>query len=215
MSAQSILEAQTEALLQRLVHEQEQRCRKTVEAAEEQAGQIISRAHQDARTRVRQAAADERRRMSETLAARRAELETAALKRRQFSMGQALESAWSALCAALAARWEDPQGRRQWVAAAAAVAARTFIDCDRVIVEVDESLDSDGASTVLPVLQDSGLAQADVQRVGQLGPGLRIRSDAVCIDATLEGLLASRRRIEALLLAEIDRLRVRAGATEK
>ena len=68
MSAQSILEAQTEALLQRLVHEQEQRCRKAVEAAEEQARQIIARAHQDARTRVRQAAADERRRMSETLA---------------------------------------------------------------------------------------------------------------------------------------------------
>jgi len=215
MSAQSILEAQTEALLQRLVHEQEQRCRKAVEAAEEQARQIIARAHQDARARVRQAATDERRRMSETLAARRAELETAALKRRQVSMGQALESAWSALRAALAGRWEDAEGRRQWITAASAAAAQSFIDPDHVTVEVDESLDSDAPTTILSVLQDSGLARADVRQIGQLGPGLRIRSGAVCIDATLEGLLASRRQIEALLLAEIDRLQAGPGATEK
>ena len=39
-----------------------------------------------------------------------------------------------------------------------------------------------------------------------LGPGLRIRHGLACVDATAAGLLASRERIEAELLAELDAL---------
>jgi hypothetical protein len=214
VNAQSILEAQTEALLQRLVREQEQRCRKALEAAEEQAREIVARAYQDARTRVRQSATEERRVVDAALAAKRAELETAALKQRQVSMGRALETAWTALREALAARWEDARGRTQWTSAAAGCATRSFLGSDPVSVEVDQSLDADGAAAVLEILQKSGLSQIELERIGQVGPGLRIRSGAVCVDATLEGLLASRGRIAALLLAEIDRLQDAAEAPE-
>ena len=45
-----------------------------------------------------------------------------------------------------------------------------------------------------------------MSRVANLGPGLRIRHGLACVDATAAGLLASRERIEAELLAELDAL---------
>ena len=44
-----------------------------------------------------------------------------------------------------------------------------------------------------------------------LGAGLRIRHGLACVDATTAGLLASRERIEAELLAELDALLERQG----
>ncbi len=38
------------------------------------------------------------------------------------------------------------------------------------------------------------------------GPGLRVRHGLACVDASVPGLLASRERIEAELLAELDAL---------
>ena len=37
-------------------------------------------------------------------------------------------------------------------------------------------------------------------------PVMRIRGGSACVDATVAGLLASRERVEAELLAEFDRL---------
>ena len=47
---------------------------------------------------------------------------------------------------------------------------------------------------------------AAIREVKGLGPGLRIRRGLACVDATVPGLLASRERVEAELLAELDAL---------
>jgi len=51
-----------------------------------------------------------------------------------------------------------------------------------------------------------------VRRAGSRGAGLRIRRRSACVDATVAGLLASRERVEAELLAEFDRLREQPGS---
>ena len=55
--------------------------------------------------------------------------------------------------------------------------------------------------------------EAEVRRIDGLGPGLRIRRGLACVDATITGLLASRERVEAELLAELDTLLAQHGGT--
>jgi len=55
------------------------------------------------------------------------------------------------------------------------------------------------------LLQDRG-CQVAMREVATLGPGLRIRRGLATVDATTNGLLASRERIESELLAELDAL---------
>ncbi len=188
-AAQTVLDAQTEALLQRLAHEQESRCRRTLDDAREQAQSIVARAYQDARARLRQAVAEERKGLREAVAARRAEIETRSLKRRQAAMTVALDRAWSQFEGALGARWQDATARLQWVDAAAGIANATLLEPEELVVELDESLGEPAAAEIADRL---------------VARGLRILAGPARIDASLEGLLRSRRRIEAELLAELE-----------
>lgn len=203
-AAQTVLDAQTEALLQRLAHEQESRCRRTLDDARDQAQSIVSRAYQDARARLRQAVAEERKGLREAVAARRAEIETKSLKRRQAAMTVALDRAWSQLEDALTARWQDATLRMQWVDAAAGIASATLLDPEEFVVELDGSLGETAAAQVADRLVAQGLPSTALRRVVGLGPGLRILAGPVQIDASLTGLLRSRGRIEAELLAELE-----------
>ena len=209
-AAQTVLDAQTEALLQRLAHEKESRCRRTLDDAREQAQSIVARAYQDARVRLRQAVAEERKGLREAVAARRAEIETKSLKRRQAAMTVALDRAWSQLEDALASRWQDATARMQWVDAAARIASATLLEPDELLIELDDSLGEPAAAQVADRLAAQGLPRAATQRIAGLGPGLRILAGPVRIDASLEGLLRSRSRIEAELLAELEPARTAA-----
>ena len=50
---ESVVQAQTEALLRRVAREQESRCRRARDAAQDQASSIVARAWEEARTRLR------------------------------------------------------------------------------------------------------------------------------------------------------------------
>jgi vacuolar-type H+-ATPase subunit H len=206
-AAQTVLDAQAEALLQRLARENESRCRRALDDAREQAQSIVARAYQDARARLRQAVAEERKGLREAVAARRAEIETKALKRRQAVMSVALDRAWSQFEQALWARWQDASARMQWVDAAAGIARATLLELDELTIELDESLDDHAAAQITDRLVAQGLPQPVVRRAAGLGPGLRMLAGPVRIDASLAGLLRSRGRIEAELLAELERQR--------
>ena len=77
-------------------------------------------------------------------------------------------------------------------------------------VEIDAQGPADAGDVASRALQESGKVAA-VARVADLGPGLRIRHGLACVDATARGLLASRERVEAELLAEIDALLEQRG----
>lgn len=202
----SIVQVQMEALLRRVAREQEMLTRRARDAAEEQARSIVARAREEARDRTRQAGEDARLSVERALADRRAALDTAARQREQSLLRGLMDAAWRSLPAALAEAWRDPAARREWCESACILADRVLIGAGPYQVELDRDAPEDAAHFALAVLPLAEGRAAQLQRLADLGPGLRVRRELACVDATLPGLLASRERIEAELLAEIGTL---------
>ena len=206
MSApEGIVQAQMEALLRRVAREQEMLSRRARDAAEEQARGIIARAREEARSRTRQAAEESHLAVERALGDRRAALETAARQREQSLLRDLMDDAWQTLPHEIEATWNDASARRAWCETACALARRIVLGEGTFTIELDTAAPADAAECAGKCLQDGGQPAA-VRRIDGLGPGLRIRHGLACVDATTTGLLASRERIEAELLAELDAL---------
>ena len=213
MSApEGIVQTQMEALLRRVAREQEMLSRRARDAAEEQARNIVERARDEARLRLRQAKEEAHQSHERALADRRAALDTSARQREQALLSELMDRAWRVLPAELAAVWADDAARRAWCTAACAIAARIVMGEGKFAVELDPAMAEDEAGRLAHDLADDGQA-AEVRRVDGIGPGLRIRRGLACVDATITGLLASRERVEAELLAELDTLLAQHGGT--
>jgi vacuolar-type H+-ATPase subunit E/Vma4 len=200
---ESLLEAQTTALLRRLGREQESRTRHIRDEAATQAADIVRRARAEARTRVHQAVVDTRREDEMALARQRAALDTQARRSRQATLRELLDRAWQALPSALQSRWLDAAARERWCDAACVAASRSLRHLDRLQVEVDPQWLAEVGPLVRSRLE--GSSQVDIVATDSLGAGLRIRAGDACIDATVAGLLAARERIASELLAEFER----------
>lgn len=210
---QSIVEAQTDALLRRVSREQETRSRHARESAEEQARVILERAWAEARTRLRQAVLEERRSVEKILADRRAALETAERQRSQSALRAVLDEAWQSLPSALAAEWSRPDSRQRWCRAACSAAVSVLEPTRGWTLEFDADADAGMEEVVLAALSTWPGEPPVVTRIAGLGPGIRIRCGRACVDATVPGLLASRERVESELLAEMERLGAEARET--
>jgi len=205
MSAtESLLEAQTVALLRRLAREQDARAHRIADDAAAQGADIVRKARAEARARVHQAVVETRREQQRALVQRRAALETSARQRQQAALGDWLGRAWRALPDALQSRWSDPAARAQWCAAAMQAASRDLLQRETVQVEADARWLADVRRLVAAHCA-ADLVVTFVAHDG-LGAGLRIRGGPACVDATIAGLLAPRDRIAAELLAEFARL---------
>jgi hypothetical protein len=203
---EGIVQAQTEALLRRVAREQESRCRRARDIAQEQARSIVARAWEEARARMRLAVDEERRSIDRALADRRAALETVARQREQAVLRELLDGAWRDLPATLEAAWQNPEQRRDWCAAACAVAVRVLKHDRGLALEFDAAAPQDAMDLARETLRQFSSAQIELRPVVSLGAGLRIHGGRACVDATVAGLLASRERIESELLAELERL---------
>jgi hypothetical protein len=203
---EGIVQAQTEALLRRVAREQESRCRRARDAAQEQASSIVARAWEEARTRLRQAMEEERRAVDKALADRRAALETAARQRDQAVLRELMDDAWRDLPGTLVSSWQRDDARREWCAAACAVAVRALQADQGYTVEFDAAVPDDARNVVDQALRHPSGPELRFREVPSLGAGLRIHAGRACVDATVGGLLASRERIESELLAELERL---------
>jgi hypothetical protein len=201
-----IVQAQTDALLRRVAREQEMLSRRARDAAAEQADAIVARARAEAGARGRQAAAEARSAVERALADRRAALETAARQREQALLRGLLDSAWGALPAALGVVWAERAARERWCEAAGELARRTLTGTGALVVEVDASHLAEVAQAIAARLRAADGTVVEMRGVAGLGPGLRVRRGLACLDATVPGLMASRERVEADLLAEFDAL---------
>ncbi len=200
---ESLLEAQTVALLRRLGREQESRTRHIRDETAAQSADIVRKARAEARTRVHQAVIDSRREDELALARRRAALDTQARRSRQATIRELLERSWQVLPTALQSRWLDATARERWCDAACAAARRSLRHLDRLQVEVDPQWLAHVGPLVRVRLE--GPSNVEVTAAAGLGAGLRIRAGDACLDATLAGLLAARERITSELLAEFER----------
>jgi vacuolar-type H+-ATPase subunit E/Vma4 len=213
MNAETVLEAQTVALLRRLSREQEMRTRRTRDEAAEQSREIVRRARGEARARVHEAALETRREVELAVARRKAAIDTRERRARQGMLRKLLDDAWQRLPTSLEARWSDPAARRTWCRAACAQAADSLLDAGPRTVELDPRWLEELRSVVEPALaRTEGVV--DVVPVAGLGAGLRIRGGRACVDATVAGLVAARERIAAEVHAEIDRALARPVASE-
>ena len=202
----TLLQAQTENLLRRVARERESRLLAIRSAAEEQAHAIVVRARQEARARLQQAVAEERRQFERAVGDKRAALDTVARRAEQAAFRALLEQAWQRLPGAVAGLWDEDTTRDEWIAAACACAVRSLHAGASCSVEVaPQDADANGAAAVAQ-LRAAGLDCAGYRAVDGLGAGLRVRADGAVVDATVSGLLASRERVEAELLAEFDHL---------
>ncbi len=201
---ESLLEAQTVALLRRLGREQESRTRRIRDETAAQAADIVRKARAEARTRVHQAVVDTRREDELALARRRAALDTQARRSRQATIRELLDRAWQALPAALQSRWLDATARERWCDAACVAARRSLRHLDRLQVEVDPQWLAHVGPLVRGQLEAT--SNVEVSAIEDLGAGLRIRAGDACLDATLAGLLAARERVTSELLAEFEHL---------
>ena len=200
---ESVLEAQTTALLRRLAREQETRTRRLRDEAEAQARDILRRARSEARLRVRQAVAESRREDENAIARRRAAIDTRARRARQQTLRQLLDAAWERLPGVLAERWKDGAAREEWVRATCRQALGSLLRLERVQVEAEPAALRSIEPAARAGLQ--GVATVEFVGVDGLGAGLRLRAADACLDATVPGLLAARDRVAAELLAEFER----------
>lgn len=213
MNAETVLEAQTFALLRRLAREQEMRTRRARDEATEQSREIVRRARGEARARVHEAALQTRRDVELAVARRKAAIDTRDRRARQSMLRQLLDDAWRRLPAALETRWADREARHAWCRAACAQALESLLDAGRRTVELDPRwLDESGSIVKSALARTDG--SVDVVPVAGLGPGLRIRGGRACVDATVGGLVAARERIAAEVHAEIDHALGRTAAAE-
>jgi vacuolar-type H+-ATPase subunit E/Vma4 len=213
MNAETVLEAQTVALLRRLSREQEMRTRKARDEAAEHSREIVRHARVEARARVHEAVLETRRDVELAVARRKAALDTRERRTRQAMLRKLLDDAWQRLPAALEARWSTREARQAWCRSACAQAVDSLLDPVRRTVELDPRWLDELHGIVEAAL--AGTAGAvDVVPVAGLGAGLRIRGGRACVDATVAGLLAARERIAAQVHAEIDHALVRAEAPE-
>lgn len=208
----SIVQAQVDALLRRVAREQEARSRRAHDAAGEQARAIVARAWQEARSRLRQAVEEERREIERAIADRRAALETAARQREQAMLRELMDEAWRSLPGVLVERWSQPLARREWSRAACRVAEQSLHAGNGLVVEMDRDAPEDVVAESCEALAEMIPSRPQFTRIDGLGPGLRIRSGLACVDATTQGLLAARDRIEAELLTELERTSDQPGA---
>jgi hypothetical protein len=144
--------------------------------------------------------------MEKALSDRRAALDTTVRQREQAVVRELMDEAWHELPATLDEHWRRAEGRRDWCTSACSLAARALSRDHGFVVELDPAAPDDAATTVDQELRTATGASVEVRRVPALGSGLRIRSGRACVDATVQGLLASRERIESELLAELERL---------
>lgn len=201
----TLLQTQTEGLLRRVAREQESRTRAIRSAAEEQARSIVVRSRQEARARLCQAIDEERRQIERSIGEKRAALDTAARRAEQAAFRQLVEQAWHRLPQAVAALWQDAALRERWIEAACDDAVRRLLPQSAYVVEVDADAPPVAGALARSRLAAAGLEPVEARAVPGLGAGLRIRAGNALVDATVAGLLASRERVEAELLAEFDR----------
>lgn len=170
-----------------------------IAAAEREAAMILSGARTDARRRVHDAIAELRREGALRHARAKAQAETGTRVRAQRRAAQAVAEAVPLLRQALAARWHDPQSRRQWTNAAANLCTARLRPGTWRVTHPAAWSETEQQEFAAAVGRDVAFAPD-----ATLTAGIRIDADQATLDATPHGLLADERAIAALLLSEID-----------
>lgn len=194
------LEEREAGLLRLIEAHRDRECAALLDAARAEAGATLARAWQEARALLREGVAAERAGARSRIQAARAERATRGAALGGQAKARLLALAWPRLRAHLAGRWADPAGRLVWTGQALAQAGRVL----PAGVWTIRHAPGWGPAERQAALDGLAAAWESPPRCvvdASLEAGLAIACGGALLDATLEGLLKDRARIESRLLA--------------
>lgn len=197
----SVLEAQVDAMLLRVVRDREQRCGQMRSAAESQARELLHSGRAEARTNMRKAVAEERARLAQGLRQTEARADVEARWRAQRETQHILVQMWEEISGVLEARWRNPAHRQSWIEAAVRQAGR-LLGARAWRIEHGEEWPDAQRRQLEQLAGAHGVHAIEWICEPQTLAGMRIRCEGVCLDATIRGLLVRRADIESAFLAE-------------
>lgn len=194
------LEEREQALI-RLVDDYEAaECRDILATARADVARRLSLTHRQARALLHERVMAERSNARARIQAIRAERETRRRASVEHANARLLELAWPRLRRTLQARWQDPETRRHWIRFALAEAGRALPAAVWTIRHPPDWDAREREETAERISTQSGHAPRWLPDDG-LAAGLAIESQGAILDASLDGLLGDRQRLEARLLA--------------
>lgn len=197
------LEDRTTALLKLVEEYRERECRRVLDAARAEAAELIAHTYRRDRAHLHTQIVSERSRAQARTQAALAERSTRERSTRERANLSLLGAAWPRLRAHLAARWLDPGGRRVWTerylrqAVDLLPKGRWLV---RHAVEWGESERRESAAKLAEGLGAAPRWETD----GRIEAGLIVGCEGAVLDASLDGLMRDRARLEARLLALLE-----------
>ncbi len=197
------LDERAQGLLKLVESYREAECRSLLEAARQEAALLIGRTYRQERARLHQRVLAERTGARERIQAARAERDTRQRAGGERASARILAVAWPRLEAALLERWQNAAGRQAWVQGVLGQARRLLPRGVWTLRHAPDWPEREWralGSTLNAELGSEPRLVAD----GSISAGLAIEGAGATLDASLEGLLKDRTRIEARLLALLD-----------
>jgi hypothetical protein len=201
---EGILDLQMRSVIDALRAQQQRRCREIEIDVSRKAEQLLADSRRRMRERVHKAVVEERQHRETALLDARHRIETAARRRVQQHYREFLHEAMPLLRDALEKRWSDTEGRQDWCEMVIAEAADVLPPAAWTVEHPDDWSDND-TQWLQQAFAAHGLPKPGLRRDGGIAAGLRVRLDAACLDATLDGLTAKLHVVEARLLAAWER----------
>lgn len=198
------LEQRTAALLALIEQHRQQRGQELMTPAREEARAIVRTALAEARQRVRRAIDEERKRRAAAIGRAEAALATERRQVRQRRAVHLLESAWPTLRSRLQAQWSDHGPRRRWITAHLGRAIGALPASQRWRIEHAPAWTAEDGAMAATLLGAAGVTDFEFLADARIDAGLRVTAGHNLVDATLDGLLADRARIEGRLLHHLS-----------
>ena len=204
------LEERERGLLTLIQEYRDAECRTLLEAARAEAKTLLADAYRRARTQLHERVVSERANARSRLHAARAEHDTRLRASGDRANAQLLELAWPRLREALSRRWAHAETRAIWARHAIAQ-GRQRLPLGLWTVRHPPAWSAVEWGPLETELARA-LGQAPHFRAdGAVSAGLVIEAQGAVLDASLEGLLRDRRRLDARLLAVLARHPTDAG----
>jgi len=197
----SVLDAQVEAMLERVSQDRERRAAEIRARADKEKLEIVRGARAEARENLKRAVARERARMAQGLRQAEARAELESRRRAQLETRTLLEHMWEDVAAVLELRWADDAQRSDWIAAALAEAGQLLAG-QNWHIEHAAGLSAEDRQRSESRALAGGARAVKWQLDSGLRAGLKVHSLGACLDATVAGLLARREEVEAAFLSE-------------
>lgn len=206
-----VVDAQLVKLLQIVESNRDARCSELLDEARAQARQLLQQAHRTARERLHRKVLATREEARQQLASAQAQRHTRLRLQRHRADEVLLARAWEPLGEQLLQRWKQQDSRVLWIDNTVEQARSMLLDRSWKIEHPEDWPEAERAALSRRLESDLGTPPVFVAQA-QIAAGLRICAGPTCIDATRDGLLRARTRIEAMMLATLNECRRKYAA---